>query len=57
MTQEETFGALKMGYNVFLTGPAGSGKTFLLQKYIRYLRQILTMCHLALNLQNFIPTI
>ncbi|MFH1968281.1 MAG: AAA family ATPase [bacterium] len=39
MTQEEAFDILKLGYNVFLTGPAGSGKTFLLQKYIRYLKQ------------------
>ena len=29
---------LKAGKNVFLTGAAGSGKTFLLQNYIQYLR-------------------
>jgi len=39
MTQAEAFEALKLGHNVFLTGPAGSGKTFLLQKYIKYLKQ------------------
>lgn len=39
MIQEEAFEILKMGYNVFLTGPAGSGKTFLLQKYINYLKK------------------
>ena len=38
MTQDEAFDILKMGQNVFLTGPAGSGKTFLLNKYIKYLQ-------------------
>lgn len=39
MTQEEAFEILKSGCNVYLTGPAGSGKTFLLNKYISYLKQ------------------
>lgn len=39
MTQEESLNTLKLGYNVYLTGPAGSGKTFLLNKYISYLRK------------------
>lgn len=39
MTQAEALDILKMGYNVFLTGPPGSGKTFLLNKYIDYLRK------------------
>ena len=39
MTQEEALDTLKLGYNVFLTGPAGSGKTFLLNKYIEYLKE------------------
>ena len=39
MTQNEALEILKMGHNVFLTGPAGSGKTFVLNKYIKYLRQ------------------
>jgi len=39
MTQDEALEILKMGHNVFLTGPAGSGKTFVLNKYIKYLKQ------------------
>jgi ATP-dependent exoDNAse (exonuclease V) alpha subunit len=38
MTQNEALEILKMGYNVFLIGPAGSGKTFVLNKYIKHLR-------------------
>ena len=39
MTQNEALEILKMGHNVFLTGPAGSGKTFVLNKYVKHLRQ------------------
>lgn len=39
MTQQEAFDILKLGYNVYLTGPAGSGKTFLLNQYIEYLKK------------------
>jgi ATP-dependent exoDNAse (exonuclease V) alpha subunit len=39
MTQEEALKILKMGHNVFITGPAGSGKTHLLNRYIKYLRE------------------
>lgn len=39
MTQDEAFEMLKCGYNIFLTGSAGSGKTFLLNKYIHYLKE------------------
>lgn len=38
MTQQEALDILKLGHNVFLTGPAGSGKTFLLNKYIEHLK-------------------
>lgn len=38
MQQNEALKLLKMGKNVFLTGAAGSGKTYLLNKYIRYLK-------------------
>lgn len=38
MTQEEALDILKMGHSVFLTGAAGTGKTFVLNKYIHYLK-------------------
>lgn len=38
MTQKEAIKILKMGKNVFLTGPAGSGKTFVLNEYINFLK-------------------
>ncbi len=38
MTQDEALHLLKLGNNVFLTGSAGSGKTYLLNRYIKYLR-------------------
>jgi ATP-dependent DNA helicase PIF1 len=38
MTQSEALEILKLGHNVFLTGPAGSGKTHLLNKYINFLK-------------------
>lgn len=37
MTQKDVLEILKMGQNIFLTGPAGSGKTYLLNQYIGYL--------------------
>jgi hypothetical protein len=39
MTQKEALDILKLGHNVFLTGPAGSGKTYLLNQYIKYLKE------------------
>lgn len=35
MTQNQTMAILDAGYSVFLTGPAGSGKTHVLQQFIR----------------------
>jgi len=39
MTQDEALNLLKMGKNIFLTGAAGAGKTYLLNKYINYLKE------------------
>lgn len=39
MQQNEALDLLKTGKNVFLTGAAGSGKTYLLNKYIQYLKE------------------
>lgn len=39
MTQEEALDILKLGHNVYLTGPAGSGKTYTLNTYIAYLKK------------------
>ncbi len=39
MTREQAFGILKSRQNVFLTGAAGSGKTYLLNRYIAHLRE------------------
>lgn len=37
MTQDQAFLIMKTGVNIYLTGSAGSGKTYLLNKYINYL--------------------
>ncbi|MCH7759548.1 AAA family ATPase [Patescibacteria group bacterium] len=39
MTQDQSLEILKSGENVFLTGSAGTGKTFLLNQFIKYLRK------------------
>ncbi|HAT68719.1 MAG: hypothetical protein A2481_03470 [Candidatus Yonathbacteria bacterium RIFOXYC2_FULL_47_9] len=39
MKQTEALEILKMGHNVFITGAAGSGKTHLLNEYIKHLRE------------------
>lgn len=39
MTQEDALNILKLGHNVFLTGPAGSGKTHTLLAYIKFLKE------------------
>lgn len=38
MRQDEAFDLMKMGKNIFLTGAPGSGKTYLLNKYIKHLK-------------------
>jgi len=37
MTQEQAFKIMKTGVNIYLTGSAGCGKTYLLNQYISYL--------------------
>jgi len=37
MTQEQALKIMRTGVNIYLTGSAGSGKTYLLNKYINYL--------------------
>lgn len=39
MKQEEALSLLKMGENIFLTGAAGAGKTYLLNQYILHLKE------------------
>lgn len=39
MTQAEALTILKMGKNVFLTGAAGSGKTYVLNQFIDFLKE------------------
>lgn len=39
MLQNEALDILKLGHNVYLTGAAGSGKTYVLNAYIDYLRE------------------
>jgi GTPase SAR1 family protein len=38
MTQTHALTILKTGKNVFITGPAGSGKTYVVNQYIRWLK-------------------
>ncbi|MDE2030975.1 MAG: AAA family ATPase [Patescibacteria group bacterium] len=38
MTQKQALAIMKTGVNVYLTGSAGSGKTYLLNEYISYLK-------------------
>jgi len=38
MKQHDVLNILKMGQNVFLTGRAGAGKTYVLNEYIQYLK-------------------
>lgn len=39
MTQDEALKILKMGHSVFLTGEPGAGKTFVINKFVSYLRE------------------
>ena len=34
MTQDQAYDILTMGHNVFLTGAAGTGKTYLINRFI-----------------------
>lgn len=38
MTQEQALKIMKTGVNVYLTGSAGSGKTYVINQYIQYLK-------------------
>ena len=38
MTQKDALDILKMGYNCYVTGAAGSGKTHLVNEYIKFLK-------------------
>ena len=38
MTQLDALNLLKTGTNIFITGPAGSGKTYVINEYIKYLK-------------------
>ena len=39
MTQSSALALMKTGANVFVTGPAGSGKTYVVNEYVKYLRE------------------
>lgn len=39
MTQFQAFSILRTGANVFLTGEPGSGKTYMINRYVAYLRE------------------
>ncbi|MDQ5957208.1 MAG: ATP-dependent helicase [Patescibacteria group bacterium] len=39
MTQTEALDIMKLGHNVFLTGAAGTGKTYVLNEFIKYLQK------------------
>ncbi len=39
MKQKDALNILKLGHNVLLTGPAGSGKTYLLNQYVDHLKR------------------
>lgn len=39
MNQEKALALLKSGKNIFLTGSAGTGKTYVLNQYIKYLKE------------------
>jgi ATP-dependent exoDNAse (exonuclease V) alpha subunit len=38
MNQEEVLTIMQMGHNCFITGPAGTGKSYVINRYVKYLR-------------------
>lgn len=39
MTQDQAYDIMRLGKNIFLTGAAGSGKSFLVREYVEYLKK------------------
>ena len=55
MTQQQAFDILKLGHSAYLTGPAGSGKTFLLNQYSGKLPRLSSFISFLSVLMYFFP--